>query len=71
MVIFQKVSNHIEVAVADLVEPVEHQANLFPTIVAETIHSLIFFLKEKAKDSSSGAFNFCTFGLEVISSAHI
>ena len=43
MVIFPKVSNHIETVVADLVEQVEHQANPASIIVAETIHSLNFY----------------------------
>ena len=42
MVIFPKVPNHIEAAIMDLVEQVEHQVNHVPTIVAKTIRSLIF-----------------------------
>ena len=45
MVVFPKVPNHIETTVADLVEQVEHQVNHVPTIVAETIRSLIFYRK--------------------------
>ena len=37
MGIFSKVSNHIQAIVVDLVEQVEHQANLVPTIVAKTL----------------------------------
>ena len=42
MVIFPKVPNHIETAVVDLVEQVEHKANPISAIVVETICSLNF-----------------------------
>ena len=43
MVIFPKVSNHVEATVVDLVEQVDHQANHVLAIVAKTIRSLNFF----------------------------
>ena len=71
MVIFLKVPNHIEAAVVDLVEQVEHQVYHVLAIMAETIHSLIFLSEEKAKDNSSSAFSFCTSRLEITFGAHI
>ena len=46
MVIFPKVSNHVEAAIVDLVEQLDNQANLVLAIVAETIHSLNFCWKK-------------------------
>ena len=43
MVIFPKMSNHIEAAVVDLVEQVDSQANPISAIIMETIRSLNFF----------------------------
>ena len=43
MVIFPKISNHIEAAVVDLVEQVDSQANPISAIIMETIRSLNFF----------------------------
>ena len=37
MVLFPKVSNHIEAVVVNLVEQVNSQANPVPTIIAKTI----------------------------------
>ena len=42
MVIFPKVSNHIEVVVVDLVEQVDNQVNPISAIIAKTICSLNF-----------------------------
>ena len=46
MVIFTKVSNHIEATVVDLVEQVNNQADLVSAIIMKTIHSLNFFCKK-------------------------
>ena len=42
LVIFPKVSGHVEVAVIDVIEQIESQANPVPTIVAETFCTLNF-----------------------------
>ena len=42
MVIFPKVSDHVEAAVVDLVVQVNSQANPVLTIIVETIHSLSY-----------------------------
>ena len=46
MVIFPKVSNHIEAVVVDLVEQVNSQANLVSAIIVEIMRSLNYFHKE-------------------------
>ena len=43
VVIFPKVSNHIQAVVMDLVEQVDNQANLIPSIIVETIRLLNFY----------------------------
>ena len=43
MVIFPKVPNHIEIAVVDLIDQVNTQANLVSTIIVETIRSLSYY----------------------------
>ena len=40
LVIFPKVPGHVEVAVIDVIEQIENQANLVPAIVAETLRIL-------------------------------
>ena len=47
MVIFPKFSSRIEVAIVNLIEQVEHQANHVLAIVAEAIHSLNFCQKKR------------------------
>ena len=42
LVIFPKVSGHVEVAVIDVIEQIASQANPVPAIVAETLHTLNF-----------------------------
>ena len=42
LVIFPKVSGHVEVVVIDVIEQIESQANPVPTIVAETLSTLNF-----------------------------
>ena len=43
---YEKVLNHIENAVVDLVEQVKYQPNPIPAIMTETIHSLNFCRKK-------------------------
>ena len=42
LVIFLKVQGHVEVAVIDVIEQIESQANSVPAIVAETLRILNF-----------------------------
>ena len=42
LVIFPKVPRHVEVAVIDVIEQIEGQANPVPAIVAETLRTLNF-----------------------------
>ena len=42
LVIFPKVPGHVEVAVIDVIEQIESQANPVPAIVAETLRTLNF-----------------------------
>ena len=70
MVIYPKVLNHIDVAVIDLVEQVNNQANPVPAIITKTIRSLNF-CRKKGEGQLSGVYSFCIFGLEVIFGANI
>ena len=45
LVIFSKVSGHVEVAVIDVIEQIENQANPMPAIVAETLRTLNFCIR--------------------------
>ena len=49
MVIFPKFSSRIEVAIVNLIEQVEHQANHVPAIMTETIYSLNFCRKKRRR----------------------
>ena len=40
LIIFSKVPVHVEVAVIDVIDQIEGQANLMMAIVVETLHSL-------------------------------
>ena len=50
LVIFPKVPGHVEVAVIDVIEKIESQANPVPAIVAETLHILNFCRRSKNGD---------------------
>ena len=65
MVIYPKVLNHIDVAMIDLVEQVNNQANPVPAIITKTIRSLNF-CRKKGEGQLSGVYSFCIFGLEAI-----
>ena len=43
LVIFSKVPRHVEVAVIDVIEQIESQANSVPAIVVETLRTLNFY----------------------------
>ena len=42
LVIFPKVSGHVEVAMIDVIEQIKSQANLVPAIIAKTLRTLNF-----------------------------
>ena len=45
LIIFPKVSGNVKVAVIDVIEQIESQANPVPAIVAETLRTLNFYRK--------------------------
>ena len=50
LVIFPKVPGHVEVAVIDVIEQIEGQANPVPAIVAETFRTLNFCRRSENRD---------------------
>ena len=50
LVIFLKVPGHVEVAVIDMIEQIESQANPVPAIVVETFRTLNFCKRSENGD---------------------
>ena len=50
LVIFPKVSGHVEIAVIDVIEQIESQANSVPAIVVETFRTLNFCRRSGSED---------------------
>ena len=50
LIIFSKVRRHVKVAMIDVIEQIESQANPVPAIVAETLHILNFCRRSKNGD---------------------